>query len=555
MSLISLLSLPGIYFLNKFRGDNMVTRRPIELTLIHTPPTPSDPSPTTFAEFPSLGPGHITDFNIVQQTLLDLNLSVPAVECISDSPIQLRIHSPDVPDLSLVDLPGYVQISSMDQPEELKEKINKLCDKYIRSPNIILAVCAADVDLANSPALRASRKVDPLGMRTIGVITKMDLVQPEIGAAILANERYPLALGYVGVVCKAVLKSKKEGRVLKSSGGGADTLATTIRAQEEQFFGSNRENFSQEGMLVGTETLKGRLMSVLEESMSASLHTISNAVALELEEASYQFKVQYNDRSISAESYVAETMDHLKARIHELSKGYSKTEVRRLLKASLDERVLDVLAQMYWTDVRTPELSKLAADTSIKPTDLDAYWLHKLDASSSALTKSGVGRASTQLVVDAIRSRLASLATEEPLVHHSGAAERVNATADTILRDRFSLTSDQVENSVKPLKYEIEVELKEWEDGRLRSLDLLTRELTMCEGALSKIRDTVGVRKLRGAMEYVGEVEEKERKRRERKREARANGDDDWSEEDDISDPNRPVYNPALLSKGSSLFS
>ena len=84
----------------------MVTRRPIELTLIHTPAPSSGPRPPTYAEFPMLGPGHITDFSIVQQTLTDLNLSVPAVECVSDNPIQLRIHSPDVPDLSLVDLPG-----------------------------------------------------------------------------------------------------------------------------------------------------------------------------------------------------------------------------------------------------------------------------------------------------------------------------------------------------------------------------------------------------------------------------------------------------------------
>jgi hypothetical protein len=530
----------------------MVTRRPIELTLIHTPPTPSDPTPVTFAEFPSLGPGHITDFNIVQQTLLDLNLSVPAIECVSDSPIELRIHSPDVPDLSLVDLPGYVQISSMDQPEELKDKINKLCDKYIRSPNIVLAVCAADVDLANSPALRASRKVDPLGMRTIGVITKMDLVQPEVGAAILANERYPLALGYVGVVSKAAKAKGGEGKIGKKNSATMGNLSIEIREQEENFFGSNKEAFSNEGMLVGTDTLKRRLMHVLEESMAASLHTISNAVALELEEASYQFKVQYNDRSISAEGYVAETMDHLKGRIHELSKGYSKTEVRKLLKSALDERVLDVLAQLYWTDPKASELNKLASDSSLSAADLDTYWLRKLDASSSALTKSGVGRLSTQLVVDAIRSRLESLSSEEPLIHHPGAAERVNATASAILRERFSLTSDQVENSVKPFKYEVEVEPKEWEDGRVKSLALLQRELAMCEGALNKIRDNVGGRKLRGAMEYVGEVEETERRRRERRREARAGGEE--IEEDDLTDPNRPVYNPALLSRGSFLL-
>ena len=99
----------------------------------------------------------------------------------------------------------------------------------------------------------------------------------------------------------------------------------------------------------------------------------------------------------------------------------------------------------------------------------------------------------------------------------------------------------------RSFKYEIEVEPKEWEQGRVRSLDLLARELKMCEAALGNIRDAVGSRKLRGAMEYVGELEEKERRRRERR--AKAAGGEDAFDDDDL-DPNRPAYNPALVSKG-----
>lgn len=521
------------------RGDNMVTRRPLELTLVHTPPSASDPSPVTYAEIEGR-PGRLTDFRIVQDELKNLNDVVSATDCVSDRPIHLRISSPDVPDLSLVDLPGYVQISSMDQPEELKGKITALCDKYIRSPNIILAVCAANVDLANSPALRASKKVDPLGMRTIGVITKMDLVPAEAGAAILSNERYPLALGYVGVVCKA-------GQKQIADKSHADAAGALVRSQEARFFQSNGEHFSQEGILVGTGTLKGRLMRVLEESMASSLHSISNAVALDLEETSYQFKVQYNDRHISAESYVAETMDHLKARIHELSRGFTKQEVRKMLKTLLDEKVLDELAAFYWKDDKAPELAKLGRESRLTPDELDLYWQRKLDAVSSSITKSGIGRMSTSRVVDAIAHCLETLSSEEPLVFHPAAAARVMSTASALLGDRYSITSDQVENAVKPFKYEIEVEPKEWEQGRVRSLDLLARELKMCEAALGNIRDAVGSRKLRGAMEYVGELEEKERRRRERR--AKAAGGEDAFDDDDL-DPNRPAYNPALVSKG-----
>lgn len=248
----------------------MVTRRPIELTLIHTPSTPGK-EVKEYGEFPSLGLGKITDFSQIQRTLTDLNLAVPASDCVSNEPIDLRIYSPHVPDLTMIDLPGYIQLASMDQPESLKEKIAALCEKYIREPNIILAVCAADVDLANSPALRASRKVDPLGLRTIGVITKMDLVPPDQGAGILAGNRYPLHLGYVGVVCKG--GSKKNSR---------ETTGQIAKRSEDDYFGSNNDYFGRSSaLMVGTGTLRHRLMQVLESSMASSLHGITNAVQLE----------------------------------------------------------------------------------------------------------------------------------------------------------------------------------------------------------------------------------------------------------------------------------
>lgn len=562
-------AIVGHEFLPK--GNNMVTRRPIELTLIHTPIVPGRSSKDTvveYAEFPGLGLGKVTDFSHVQKTLYDLNMAVPAAECVSDEPIELRIHSPHVPDLTLIDLPGYVQIASMDQPEELREKIQKLCHKYIQEPNIILAVCAADVDLANSPALRASRTVDPLGLRTIGVVTKMDLVPPEVGAAILSNNKYPLSLGYVGVVCKNNLGFFQDGQGHDKQGQGR--MTSLVMKQESDYFTANKEHFRPPARgrnagvqpMVGTDTLRRRLMSVLEESMGSSLHGIANAVQVELEEASYQFKVQYNDRSITAESYVAETMDALKLRFKEFASNFGKPEVRALLKHALDEKVMDILAQVYWSDARTPELSQLAESRKVTPDDVDRYWQYKLDASSSALTKSGIGRLSTQLVVDSIRTQIVHLAQSEPFNHHPEAAERIIAFSTAILRERFGLTADQVENCVKPYKYEVEVEPAEWEAGRNRSLTLVERELGMCDQAFNGIKKLLGGRRLKGAMEYVAHLEERDRKRalaRLRAREsanATANAGSDnptdrkaLLEEDDSNDPTRPDYNSALLIK------
>lgn len=495
------------YMVQNNRGDNMVTRRPIELTLIHTPVRPGSNEPQEYGEFPSLGLGKITNFEQIQRTLTDLNLAVPASECVSNDPIDLRIYSPHVPDLTMIDLPGYIQIASMDQPETLKEKIASLCDRYIREPNIVLAVCAADVDLANSPALRASRKVDPLGLRTIGVITKMDLVSPEQGAQILSGNRYPLHLGYVGVVCKP---SGKKGK--------RETTGE-IAKRGDDYFAANKEYFGKSSsLMVGTSTLRHRLMQVLESSMASSLHGITNAVQLELEEASYQFKVQYNDRRISAESYVAETVDLLKARFREFTSQFTRPQLRSKLKDMLNEKVMDIMEQLYWSDSRARELSALAADAKLKPEEIEPFWRYKLEAASSLLTKSGVGRDSTLLVADGLRALIDSIAAGEPFTHHPRAAERLVEFGHAILRDRIGVTSDQVENCIKPYKYEIEVDNREWENGRSDSTALFEKEIALCEEKLKEIRKRVGgSRRLNNLMGYVKSLEEKEMEKKARR--------------------------------------
>jgi len=515
----------------------MVTRRPIELTLIHTPTRRGGREPDEYGEFPELGLGKITDFAQIQKTLTDLNLAVPASEAVSNEPIDLRIYSPNVPDLTLIDLPGYVQISSTEQPETLKDKISLLCDKYIREPNIILAVCAADVDLANSPALRASREVDPLGLRTIGVVTKMDLVTPSQGTDILAGNRYPLHLGYVGVVSKFLGKTNQ-------------SKAVADQRDESDYFIANRAFFgSPSSLMVGTDTLRRRLMEVLESSMVSSLHGITNAVQLELEEATYQFKVQYNDHRITAESYVAETIDALKARFKEFTLEFRKPQIRAKLKAMLDEKAMGVLEQLYWQDRRVPELGDLAADPKVKPGDVEPYWRHKLDAASSLLTKSGVGRDSTLLVADGLRALIDSIAAGEPFTFHPRAAERLIQFSHMILRDRIGVASDQVENCIKPYKYEVELDDRDWESGRERAINLFEKELTECEDKLKDIRKKLGgSRRLSELISHVTALEGWEMEKK-AKRLAKTDGSVDGDEVD--SNPGSYRYPPAQIIDGT----
>jgi GTP-binding protein EngB required for normal cell division len=495
-------AIVGHEFLPK--GHNMVTRRPIELTLVNTPDAQAE-----YGEFPALRLGKVTDFTQIQKTLTDLNLAVPASDCVSDDPIQLRIYSPNVPDLQLIDLPGYIQVVGRDQPPELKEKISALCERYIRAPNVILAISAADVDLANSTALRASRKVDPRGERTIGVITKMDLVDAERGASLLTDKKYALRLGYVGVVCRA--PANAGGNKLFTRGNG--NITNAITKNEAAYFGAHPEFSPDNHVAVGTKNLKKKLMHVLEQTMAGSLKTTSEAIQRELAEATYEYKVQYNERPLSAESYLAESLDSFKHSFRGFSEQFGRQQVRDLLKHELDQQVLNLLAQRYWNrpfdDLRVPfpdpdPLSSLAkADVEGE----DEIWKIKLDSSSAALTKLGVGRLATSVVANALQAHIDRLITNSRFAAHPFARQAITDASTSILKDLSYDISDELEICIKPYKYRIEVEDNEWARGRENVTAVLKDELKVCESAVKQLEDQMGGRKkVKDVMSFIDRV-------------------------------------------------
>ena len=121
---------------------------------------------------------------------------------ISNKSINLKIFSPHVLNLTLVDLPGITKIPTGDQPEDVEEQIRSMCYEFISNPNaIILAVTAANGDLVNSDGLKMARSVDPDGERTIGVLTKVDIMDNGTDASdILSNRVVPLRRGYIAVI-------------------------------------------------------------------------------------------------------------------------------------------------------------------------------------------------------------------------------------------------------------------------------------------------------------------------------------------------------------------
>uniref|UniRef100_A0A3P8TAI6 Interferon-induced GTP-binding protein Mx n=1 Tax=Amphiprion percula TaxID=161767 RepID=A0A3P8TAI6_AMPPE len=177
------------------RGSGIVTRRPLVLQLMNCP--------TEYAEFLHCKGKKFTDFDEVRQEIeAETDRMTGANKGISPVPINLRVYSPHVLNLTLVDLPGMTKVPVGDQPADIESQIREMLMQFVTKENcLMLAVSPANSDLANSDALKIAKEVDPQGMRTIGVITKLDLMDEGTDAKdILENKLLPLRRGYIGVV-------------------------------------------------------------------------------------------------------------------------------------------------------------------------------------------------------------------------------------------------------------------------------------------------------------------------------------------------------------------
>uniref|UniRef100_A0A7N6BH24 Interferon-induced GTP-binding protein Mx n=1 Tax=Anabas testudineus TaxID=64144 RepID=A0A7N6BH24_ANATE len=125
---------------------------------------------------------------------------------ISDDLISLEIASPEVPDLTLIDLPGIARVAVKGQPENIGDQIKRLIQKFItKQETISLVVVPSNVDIATTEALKMAQEVDPDGERTLGILTKPDLVDKgteEAVVDIVHNEVIHLKKGYMIVKCR-----------------------------------------------------------------------------------------------------------------------------------------------------------------------------------------------------------------------------------------------------------------------------------------------------------------------------------------------------------------
>jgi dynamin 1-like protein len=161
-----------------------------------------------------------------------------------------------------------------DQPKDIEKQIREMLLKYITKPNaIILAVTAANTDLANSDGLKMAREVDPEGLRTIGVLTKVDLMDEGTDVIdILAGRVVPLRLGNtdknkVNQYQEANRTTLLLGYVPVVNRGQRDIDSKKIISKalesEHQFF-ENHPSYKSKAQFCGTPFLARKLNMVRE---------------------------------------------------------------------------------------------------------------------------------------------------------------------------------------------------------------------------------------------------------------------------------------------------
>jgi len=225
-------------------GEQMVTRAPLNLQLVHTPepanmraefgefasgawvPTTSIP-----LAFPDPTPAQLTRIRECIEAQTEARAG--SRKAVSSTPIFLRYFSPNVPNLSLVDLPGLTMTALTDhgQPKDIKQQIRQMVSAYIAPERtIILMVCAARPDLEADPALELVKEYDPTGARTVGVLTKVDLMNQGTDVSQYLTGAVPsdlrLALGYFAIRNRSPAESK---------GPDALTVVGGFRAEAEYF--------------------------------------------------------------------------------------------------------------------------------------------------------------------------------------------------------------------------------------------------------------------------------------------------------------------------------
>ena len=188
----------------------------------------------------------------------------------SENVLKLDISGPGQHHFSVVDVPGIFR--NVEQGRTSKNDI-KMVEAMVRhnmeNPrSVILAVIPANVDVATQGILTMAEDVDPEGIRTLGVLTKPDLVdrgaEPRV-LDLLSGKKHVLKLGW----CVVRNLNQKE----------LDEKSEERNDAEKSFFLSQSPWNAIDKERAGIEALKVRMKELLAETIRRTFPSVKREIS------------------------------------------------------------------------------------------------------------------------------------------------------------------------------------------------------------------------------------------------------------------------------------
>ncbi|KAL0571650.1 hypothetical protein V5O48_010308 [Marasmius crinis-equi] len=214
------------------------------------------------AQFSVLNP-HLDPTTILETSVHNLTtLATAKLLPFSRNVICVDLKGPELTDLAFIDLPGIIQNAD----EETVSMVEKMVMSHIKGNCLILVAIPMTDDIENQKALRLARQVDEKGLRTIGVMTKPDMLGSgslkamELWTEVVEGRRHPLIHGYYVT------------RQLNDAERAKNTSPADARRLEESFF-SNTQPWCKSKCAdrFGTKNLSNALSALLMTVISDSL--------------------------------------------------------------------------------------------------------------------------------------------------------------------------------------------------------------------------------------------------------------------------------------------
>uniref|UniRef100_UPI00398E4744 interferon-induced GTP-binding protein Mx3-like n=1 Tax=Pristiophorus japonicus TaxID=55135 RepID=UPI00398E4744 len=250
------------------RGSGIVTRCPLELKLKK-------------AKEDNVWKGHIS-YRFQEKDLTDPSEVEEEIQTaqdimagegvgISEELISLEIESSNVPDLTLIDLPGIARVAIGKQPVDIGDQIKRLIKKFIqRQETINLVVVPCNVDIATTEALKMAQEVDPFGERTLGILTKPDLIDKGTEGNV------------VDIIQNLVVELRKGFMIVKCRGQQEinDQLKLSDAIEKEKTFFEDHEDFRPllDDKKATIPCLAERLTSELVDHITKSLPSLEKEI-------------------------------------------------------------------------------------------------------------------------------------------------------------------------------------------------------------------------------------------------------------------------------------